>query len=135
MTVAFEFNEVAGELNLSDFHFEAEAQRENSIALVSRCLKAKPSAGSTNSMATRLLQPLVRLYPSLSDEFVFMWEAEGMPNEKGIDWERQHSSIYYKEVGLGRYLTDGQSKDSSQGNRGMARIQAKLLLSDCTKRG
>ena len=49
---------------------------------------------------------------SLGDEFVFMWEAEGMPNEKGIDWERQHSSIYYKEVGLGRdYLTDGQSKD------------------------
>ena len=25
MTVAFEFNEVAGELNLNDFHFEAEA--------------------------------------------------------------------------------------------------------------
>ena len=114
MTVAFEFNEVAGELNLSDFHFEAEAQRENSIALVSRS-----SEGQTIRWEHELNGHTVTsnlsfegFNSSLGDEFVFMWEAEGMPNEKGIDWERQHSSIYYKEVGLGRdYLTDGQSKD------------------------
>jgi YidC/Oxa1 family membrane protein insertase len=114
MTVAFEFNEVAGELNLSDFHFEAEAQRENSIALVSRS-----SEGQTirwehelNGYTVTSNLSFEGFNSSLGDEFVFMWEAEGMPNEKGIDWERQHSSIYYKEVGLGRdYLTDGQSKD------------------------
>ena len=114
MTVAFEFNEVAGELNLSDFHFEAEAQRENSIALVSRS-----SEGQTirwehelNGFTVTSNLSFEGFNSSLGDEFVFMWEAEGMPNEKGIDWERQHSSIYYKEVGLGRdYLTDGQSKD------------------------
>tara|TARA_X000000950_G_scaffold271527_1_gene352714 strand:- start:90 stop:1970 length:1881 start_codon:yes stop_codon:yes gene_type:complete len=114
MTVAFEFNEVADELNLSDFHFEAEAQRENSIALVSRS-----SEGQTIRWEHELNGHTVTsnlsfegFNSSLGDEFVFMWEAEGMPNEKGIDWERQHSSIYYKEVGLGRdYLTDGQSKD------------------------
>ena len=114
MTVAFEFTEVAGELNLSDFHFEAEAQRENSIALVSRS-----SEGQTirwehelNGYTVTSNLSFEGFNSSLGDEFVFMWEAEGMPNEKGIDWERQHSSIYYKEVGLGRdYLTDGQSKD------------------------
>ena len=114
MTVAFEFNEVAGELNLNDFHFEAEAQRENSIALVSRS-----SEGQTirwehelNGYTVTSNLSFEGFHSSLGDEFVFMWEAEGMPNEKGIDWERQHSSIYYKEVGLGRdYLTDGQSKD------------------------
>ena len=114
MTVAFEFNEVAGELSLSDFHFEAEAQRENSIALVSRS-----SEGQTirwehelNGYTVTSNLSFEGFNSSLGDEFVFMWEAEGMPNEKGIDWERQHSSIYYKEVGLGRdYLTDGQSKD------------------------
>ena len=114
MTVAFEFNEVAGELNLNDFHFEAEAQRENSIALVSRS-----SDGQTirwehelNGYTVTSNLSFEGFNSSLGDEFVFMWEAEGMPNEKGIDWERQHSSIYYKEVGLGRdYLTDGQSKD------------------------
>ena len=114
MTVAFEFNEVAGELNLNDFHFEAEAQRDNSIALVSRS-----SEGQTirwehelNGYTVTSNLSFEGFNSSLGDEFVFMWEAEGMPNEKGIDWERQHSSIYYKEVGLGRdYLTDGQSKD------------------------
>ena len=114
MTVAFEFNEVADDLNLNDFHFEAEAQRENSIALVSRS-----SEGQTirwehelNGYTVTSNLSFEGFNSSLGDEFVFMWEAEGMPNEKGIDWERQHSSIYYKEVGLGRdYLTDGQSKD------------------------
>ena len=114
MTVAFEFNEVAGDLNLNDFHFEAEAQRENSIALVSRS-----SEGQTirwehelNGYTVTSNLSFEGFNSSLGDEFVFIWEAEGMPNEKGIDWERQHSSIYYKEVGLGRdYLTDGQSKD------------------------
>ena len=114
MTVAFEFNEVAGELNLNDFHFEAEEQRENSIALVSRS-----SEGQTirwehelNGYTVTSNLSFEGFNSSLGDDFVFIWEAEGMPNEKGIDWERQHSSIYYKEVGLGRdYLTDGQSKD------------------------
>ena len=114
MTVAFEFNEVAGELNLNDFHFEAEAQRENSIALVSRSSEGQTIRWEHELNGYTVISNLSfeGFNSSLGDEFVFMWEAEGMPNEKGIDWERQHSSIYYKEVGLGRdYLTDGQSKD------------------------
>ncbi len=114
MTVAFEFNEAAGELNLSDFHFEAEAQRENSIALVSRSTEGQTIRWEheLNGYTVTSNLSFEGFNSSLGDQFVFIWEAEGMPNEKGIDWERQHSSIYYKEVGLGRdYLTDGQSKD------------------------
>ena len=114
MTIAFKFNEIAGELNLSDFHFEAEAQRENSIALVSRSTEGQTIRWEheLNGYTVTSNLSFEGFNSSLGDEFVFMWEAEGMPNEKGIDWERQHSSIYYKEVGLGRdYLTDGQSKD------------------------
>lgn len=114
MTVAFEFKEVAGELNLSDFHFEAEAQRENSIALVSRSSEGQSIRWEHELNGFTLTSHLSfeGFDSSLGDNFVFKWVAEGMPNEKGIDWERQHSSIYYKEVGMGRdYLTDGQSKD------------------------
>lgn len=114
MTVAFEFKEVAGELNLSDFHFEAEAQRENSITLVSRSSEGQSIRWEHELNGFTLTSHLSfeGFDSSLGDNFVFKWVAEGMPNEKGIDWERQHSSIYYKEVGMGRdYLTDGQSKD------------------------
>ncbi len=114
MTVAFEFKEVAGELNLSDFHFEAEAQRENSIALVSRSSEGQSIRWEHELNGFTLTSHLSfeGFDSSLGDNFVFKWDAVGMPNEKGIDWERQHSSIYYKEVGMGRdYLTDGQSKD------------------------
>ena len=41
------------------------------------------------------------------------WKATGLRNEKGLDWERQHSAIYYKEQGQGRdYLSDGRSDET-----------------------
>jgi YidC/Oxa1 family membrane protein insertase len=48
----------------------------------------------------------------LGDEFALSWNAEGVSNEKGLEWERQHSSIYYKEEGQGRYyLSDGRADE------------------------
>ena len=114
MTVAFDFNEVAGELNLSDFFFEGEAERENSISLVCRSLEGQVIRWQHELKGFTLRSHLSfeGFNSSLGDNFIFKWEAEGVPNEKGIEWERQHSSIYYKEVGMGRdYLSDGQSKD------------------------
>lgn len=114
MTVAFDFNEVAGELNLSDFYFEGEAERENSISLVCRSLEGQVIRWQHELKGFTLRSHLSfeGFNSSLGDNFIFKWEAEGVPNEKGIEWERQHSSIYYKEVGMGRdYLSDGQSKD------------------------
>ncbi len=41
-------------------------------------------------------------------EVGFQWQADGAHNEKGIDVERQKSSIYYREQGRGRdYLSEG----------------------------
>lgn len=114
MTVGFEFNEVNGSLDLSNFHFELEAQRDNSIALVSRSEEGQTIRWEHALDGYTLTSNLTfeGFRSTLGETMVFKWEAEGQPNEKGIDWERQHSSIYYKEVGLGRdYLTDGQSKD------------------------
>lgn len=114
MTVGFEFNEVNGTLDLSNFHFELEAKRENSLALVSRSDEGQTIRWEHALDGYTLTSNLTfeGFRSALGETMVFKWEAQGLPNEKGIDWERQHSSIYYKEVGLGRdYLTDGQSKD------------------------
>ena len=43
---------------------------------------------------------------------LFTWNALGQRNEKGLQWERQHSAIYYLELGEERdYLSDGQEDD------------------------
>lgn len=40
------------------------------------------------------------------------WNAAGMHLEKGIDWERQHSSVFYRKMGKGRsYLGEGRDND------------------------
>ena len=42
-------------------------------------------------------------------EVGFQWQADGAHNEKGIDVERQKSSIYFREQGRGRdYLYEGR---------------------------
>lgn len=47
-------------------------------------------------------------------EVGFQWQADGAHNEKGIDVERQKSSIYYREQGRGRdYLTEGTDKSQN----------------------
>lgn len=40
------------------------------------------------------------------------WKATGKHLEKGVDWERQHSSVFYREMGKGRdYLGEGRPND------------------------
>ncbi len=42
----------------------------------------------------------------------FDWEAAGMHLEKGIEWERQHASVFYRKMGKGRsYLGEGRDND------------------------
>ena len=49
-----------------------------------------------------------------SDEAQFVWQAVGFANEKGLDWERQHSSVYFREDGMGRdYLSDGREDEET----------------------
>jgi YidC/Oxa1 family membrane protein insertase len=47
-----------------------------------------------------------------NNQRLFTWNALGQRNEKGLQWERQHSAIYYLELGEERdYLSDGQEDD------------------------
>jgi YidC/Oxa1 family membrane protein insertase len=43
-----------------------------------------------------------------------VWKATGLRNEKGLTWERQHTSIFFKEEGRGRdYLSEGRSDEET----------------------
>jgi YidC/Oxa1 family membrane protein insertase len=43
-----------------------------------------------------------------------VWSATGLRNEKGLEWERQHTSIFFKEKDRGRdYLSEGQSDEET----------------------
>lgn len=42
------------------------------------------------------------------------WKSAGLHNEKGLDWERQHSAIFFREQGQGRdYLSEGRDDDET----------------------
>jgi YidC/Oxa1 family membrane protein insertase len=52
-----------------------------------------------------------RLLDMNKDNFI-QWNAVGLHNEKGIEWERQHSSIFFREQGQGRdYLSEAREDD------------------------
>ena len=52
------------------------------------------------------------LNQEVEEDMLLVWEATGLNNEKGLEWEVQHSSIYFKEQGMGRdYLSDGRSDE------------------------
>ena len=43
-----------------------------------------------------------------------VWSATGLRNEKGLEWERQHTSIFFKEKDRGRdYLSEGRSDEET----------------------
>ena len=42
------------------------------------------------------------------------WSAAGVRNEKGLQWERQKTSIFFREEDRGRsYLSEGRSDDET----------------------
>lgn len=101
---------------LSALHFEPVARTENAITL-----EAKGTGGTSIRWEHRLdghgLQSeltWVGTEASVGDSIALVWTATGMRNEKGLDWERQHSAVYFKEVGQGRdYLSDGREDETT----------------------
>ena len=56
----------------------------------------------------------VYLNRSVSEDMIFDWSAAGLRNEKGLQWERQKTSIFFKEQDRGRsYLSEGRSDDET----------------------
>ena len=96
---------------LGDLHFDITDQNDSSIVLTSQTRNGE-TIQWTHELSGYTLQSelLIDGFGNQIDEdMLFLWKATGMPNEKGKEWEVQHSSIYFKEDGMGRdYLSDGR---------------------------
>ena len=111
VNVLFEFNEVNRTLSVSEFHFVVERQTSDELVLISSNGNGKSMRWSHQLKGSQLESDLSfeGFDYELGEKFALSWNAEGVTNEKGLEWERQHSSIYYKEEGKGRdYLSDGR---------------------------
>jgi YidC/Oxa1 family membrane protein insertase len=114
VSVLFDFYEVNRPLSLNEFHFEVERQTKDALVLVASNDAGKSIRWQHTLIGNRLDSDLSfeGFGYDLGDEFALAWTAQGVTNEKGLEWERQHSSIYYKEDDRGRdYLSDGRADD------------------------
>lgn len=114
VSVLFDFDEVNRPLSLNEFHFEVERQTNDALVLVSSNGAGKSIRWQHTLIGNRLDSDLSfeGFGYGLGDEFALAWNAQGVTNEKGLEWERQHSSIYYKEDDQGRYyLNDGRADE------------------------
>ena len=113
-SVLFDFNEVNRPLSLNEFHFEVERQTKDALVLVASNDAGKSIRWQHTLIGNSLDSDLSfeGFGYDLGDEFALAWTAQGVTNEKGLEWERQHSSIYYKEDDRGRnYLSDGRADE------------------------
>ena len=114
VSVLFDFNEVNRPLSLNEFHFEVERQTKDALVLVASNGAGKSIRWQHTLIGNSLDSDLSfeGFGYDLGDEFALAWTAQGVTNEKGLEWERQHSSIYYKEDDRGRnYLSDGRADE------------------------
>lgn len=114
VSVLFDFNEVNRPLSLNEFHFEVERQTKDALVLVASNGAGKSIRWQHTLIGNSLDSDLSfeGFGYDLGDEFALAWTAQGVTNEKGLEWERQHSSIYYKEDDRGRnYLNDGRADE------------------------
>jgi YidC/Oxa1 family membrane protein insertase len=103
-----------GRVGFQDLHFRPISEASSQLVM-----EATLGAG----MAIRLVHKLEGYQVKTDVSFtgvesatagnrVFTWNAVGQRNEKGLAWERQHSAIYYLELGEERdYLSDGKEDD------------------------
>jgi len=103
-----------GRVGFQDLHFRPISEASSQLVM-----EATLGAG----MAIRLVHKLEGYQVKTDVSFtgvenatagnrMFTWNAVGQRNEKGLAWERQHSAIYYLELGEERdYLSDGQEDD------------------------
>ena len=93
-----------------DQRFDVVSQADNEVVLANR------GDGPLRSLTWTINDYLVDVQAEFADargEVGFQWQADGAHNEKGIDVERQKSSIYYREQGRGRdYLSEGTDKST-----------------------
>ena len=99
-----------GRVGFNDLHFRPVSEASSQLVM---------EATMGNGMAIRLVHNLegyqvktdvsfTGVENATSSNRTFTWYAVGERNEKGLKWERQHSAVYYLELGEERdYLNDG----------------------------
>ena len=103
-----------GRVGFSDLHFQPVSQSNSQLVM---------AATMAPGMSIRLVHNLDGYQVKTDVSFTgvenatdrnrtFTWNAVGQRNEKGLQWERQHSAIYYLELGEERdYLSDGKEDE------------------------
>ena len=93
-----------------DQRFDVTSSNDGELVLTNR------GDGPLRTLTWTIDQYLVDVQAEFADargEIGFQWKADGAHNEKGIDVERQKSSIYFREQGRGRdYLSEGTDDDA-----------------------
>ena len=103
-----------GRINTSDLYFDITDKTPSSITFT-----APASNGGvlviTHSLEDYRLHSdvaFIGLQGIVEERQYLDWKTAGLRNEKGLQWERQHTSIFYKEEDRGRsYLSEGRSDD------------------------
>ena len=113
MNVSWDVSGV-GRVGFSDLHFQPVSQSTSQLVM---------AATMAPGMSIRLVHNLEGYQVKTDISFTgvenatdrnrtFTWNAVGQRNEKGLQWERQHSAIYYLELGEERdYLSDGKEDE------------------------
>ena len=111
-----------GKVNLSELYFTKQSARsnENGSELTLRLNTSDPGKYlefvyqlAPNAYNAKVSVNAVGLDQTLNlEEGRLDWTAAGLHLEKGISWERQHSSVFYRENGRGRdYLGESREDD------------------------
>ena len=126
MNVSWDVPDV-GRIGFADLHFIPVSESSSQLVLEARL-------GA--NMAIRVVHNLEGYQVKTDINFLgvenvtdrnrtFTWSAVGERNEKGLQWERQHSAIYYLELGEERdYLSDG-AEDEEVLEEGLAWLSFK----------
>lgn len=109
-----------GRINTSDLYFKITDKTSTSITYTADASNGG-SLEITHSIEDYRLHSdiaFVGMQGIVEERQYLDWSASGLRNEKGLQWERQHTSIFYKEVDQGRsYLSEGRSDDEVLENR------------------
>ncbi len=104
-----------GRIKMTDLYFKSKSQTDSTIYLSAESKAGKIEVRHIlegHELSTKIT--FIGLDGIVLPEQKLVWSATGLRNEKGLEWERQHTSIFYKEEGRGRdYLSEGRSDEET----------------------